>query len=105
MTDHTKACPPQDSEPPIPIGYEPGGELPQEVVFPNPIVKLEDHELAKGELDTLMTLVAYSSSPPPLIQDRPESSVGIGGATAPHNVHILRSKYLRALHGCDLTLW
>ena len=81
------------------IKSEPDVKLPQDVLASSPLVKLIVAELAQNEPEGLRRLVAYSSSPPPLIEDRPESSVSTEEATQADEVELLRSKFFEVRHG------
>ncbi|KAH7410392.1 hypothetical protein DE146DRAFT_353270 [Phaeosphaeria sp. MPI-PUGE-AT-0046c] len=92
MANHAGPCTPKALSPPIFMQYERAVQLPREVVSPHPIVKLEDSELASGELDTLLAQVASPSSPPPLVKDRSVCSVSTEEATTPDDLQSLRSQ-------------
>lgn len=97
MADDTKACASQHHSPPVAIKSEPAVQLPQDVLATSPLVKLIVAELAQDE--SLMQLVAHSSSPPPLTADRPKSLVSSEEATKHDDMRSLRSKYAEVLHG------
>lgn len=104
MADHAKTCPPQDLPPPVPIGDMPSVSVIKAAMSSPPIVKLEDEVLIQAEAKTKLALVAYSSSPPSLIEDHFESSRGIEEATSSNGLQLLRSKYAASLHEYVLTV-
>lgn len=104
MTYDATPCDLQDCPPPVPVGYQPGPNTSEATMTSSSLVKLEDYELNSAEVESGKALVAYSSSPPPLIKDQFKSPVSIGETTSRNEVQSLRSMYAKVLHEYILTI-
>jgi hypothetical protein len=66
-----------------------------EVPFAMPSIKLEEGKIAEGSLSVASQLVAYSSSPPPLIEGHPALSKSNGNDISLNILPSMRGKYCK----------